>query len=266
MLMLVLALLVLGLCLGSFVNALVWRLHEKQDWVKGRSKCTKCGHELSTFDLIPVASWLLLGGKCRYCHKKISIQYPIVELVTATIFLLSYLYWPVPISGHVIAVYILWLVVVTGLIALSVYDIRWMILPSKIIYALYPFALIMAAINIFNAANHIGVIIGYVEATIIGGGIFYVLLQVSRGKWIGGGDVRLGFLLGLVAATALKSFLIIFIASLIGSLVSFYFLSSNKLKHNSLIPFGPFLIIATIIVQLAGAGFIHWYTRVFLGY
>ena len=159
-------------------------INEKQDWVKGRSKCTKCNHELSAIDLIPLLSWLLLGGRCRYCHKKISIQYPIVELLTSIIFLLSYIYWPVPLAGQAVAVYILWLFVVTGLIALSIYDIRWMLLPSRIIYALYPFALFMAVINIFSAANHAGVMIGYVEATIIGGCIFYVLLQVSRGKCI----------------------------------------------------------------------------------
>ena len=181
----IVAIVILGLCFGSFINAFVWRLHEKQDWVKGRSKCTKCNHELSAIDLIPLLSWLLLGGRCRYCHKKISIQYPIVELLTSIIFLLSYIYWPVPLAGQAVAVYILWLFVVTGLIALSIYDIRWMLLPSRIIYALYPFALFMAVINIFSAANHAGVMIGYVEATIIGGCIFYVLLQVSRGKWIG---------------------------------------------------------------------------------
>src|SRR5690606_19684146 len=108
------ALVILGLCLGSFVNALVFRLHmqmkasekhrgkkvqkAKLSIVSGRSMCVHCHHELAWYDLIPVLSWLTLGGKCRYCHKPIAWQYPLVELATAALFALSYVYWPVNFS------------------------------------------------------------------------------------------------------------------------------------------------------------------------
>ncbi len=261
----VVAIFIIGLSLGSFVNALVWRLHEKKDWIKARSQCVNCHHELAAIDLIPIISWIILRGRCRYCQKPISIQYPIVELITAVLFLLSYIYWPVALNGWHIAVFIFWLAALTGLIALAVYDLRWMLLPTRLIYVLMVFGLIMAIINIVGSTNRLGVSLGYLEGALIGGGIFYIIFQISKGKWIGGGDVRLGFLLGLLASTALRSFLLIFIASIIGTIVSIVLMSVSKLKRTSLIPFGPFLIISIVIVQLAGADIIKLYTRVLLG-
>ena len=95
MLMVILGLIIVGLSLGSFVNALVWRLHEGKDWVRARSMCTQCHHELQPFDLVPILSWIWLRGKCRYCHKSISVQYPIIEAMVMVLFLLSYVLCPV---------------------------------------------------------------------------------------------------------------------------------------------------------------------------
>ena len=261
----IVAIIIIGLCLGSFVNALVWRLHEKKDWVKARSQCVNCNHELAALDLIPIVSWIFLKGKCRYCHKPISVQYPIVELTLAILFLLSFVYWPVALNGWHITVFVIWLMVLTGLIALAVYDLRWMLLPTKLIYSLLIFAVIMAVINIIGSPNHLNSLAGYLEGTIVGGGIFFLIFQISKGKWIGGGDVRLGFLLGLLASTALRSFLLIFIASLIGTIVSIILMSASKLKKSSLIPFGPFLIASIIIIQLAGTDIFQLYSKIFLG-
>ncbi len=103
-----------------------------------------------------------------------------------------------------------------------------------------------------------------VLAVAVGGGIFYVLFQVSSGKWIGGGDVKLGWLLGLTVATPARSMLFIFIAALLGSLASLPLLATKRLQRNSTIPFGPFLIIGAIIVQLFGHTILLWYQRTFL--
>ncbi len=80
--------------------------------------CPHCKHRLVAIDLVPVLSWLTLGGKCRYCHKSISVQYPLVELATALLFVASYIWWPVPVSGVQIAIFALWLVLLVGLLAL----------------------------------------------------------------------------------------------------------------------------------------------------
>ena len=278
--MIIAVLVVLGLCFGSFANALVWRVHEQagqaakkkpdKKYLKqlsvaqGRSMCPHCKHELVPKDLIPVLSWLVLGGKCRYCSKPISIQYPLVEVALALLFVVSYLYWPMFFGGAQTVVFILWLALLTGLTALLVYDVRWFLLPNRIIYPLGVIAVVQAIVSI-SAANQLSTaLFNTVLGVIAGGGIFYLLFQVSKGKWIGGGDVKLGWLLGLVAASPARSLLLIFVASAGGSLVSVPFLISGRMKRTSLIPFGPFLIIAVIIVQLFGADIIHWYRQTFI--
>ncbi len=275
MLMVKIALFILGICLGSFVNALVWRLHESSKELKkrtpdkkyltqlsitkGRSICPNCKHQLSYADLVPILSWLYLRGKCRYCAKPISIQYPVVELATGLLFLLSYIWWPNHFSDSQKVAFGLWLVTLTGLVALFVYDLKWKLLPTKIIYFLTLPALIYAAITVFSASEPLKALLNVILAVLIGGGIFYLIFQLSQGKWIGGGDVRLGWLLGLLAGTAANSFLFIFIGALLGSLLSVPLLASGKMKKSTVIPFGPFLIVGIFIVVLFGGHITNWY-------
>jgi leader peptidase (prepilin peptidase)/N-methyltransferase len=271
--MFVLILLLVGLCLGSFVNALVWRVHEQSKTKKprpelsisnGRSMCPRCKHELKAIDLVPVLSWLSLRGRCRYCRKPISAQYPLVEIATAAAFVASYIWWPWEFSTIQTAIFVLWLVSLTGLMALLVYDVRWKLLPNRIMYPLFVLAVIQAVLQAASADRPLRAFLGLVLAVLIGGGIFYVLFQVSNGKWIGGGDVKLGWLLGLLVGTPGQALLVIFVASMLGTLVSLPLLANKKLKRDSTIPFGPFLIAAAYLVVLFGGNFIDWYTRTFI--
>ena len=277
MLLLIATLIVLGLCFGSFDNALVWRLSElskpKKQRVasdaelsiaKGRSMCPDCQHTLAWYDLIPVLSWLSVAGRCRYCHMPIAVQYPLVELATAGLFVLSYHYWPVPIEGSQLAEFVIWLALLIGLMALLVYDLRWLLLPNKLVYPLTGLAAASALIGIVSAVDPAKAALNTFLAVVVGSGLFYVLFQVSDGKWIGGGDVKLGWIFGLVVATPLSSFLVIFIAALLGSLVAVPLLVTKRLQKTSVIPFGPFLIIGTVVVQLFGAAMLAWYQRIFL--
>ncbi|HET7320070.1 MAG TPA: prepilin peptidase [Candidatus Saccharimonadales bacterium] len=262
--MVIAVLVVLGLCFGSFVNAFVWRLHERRDWVHERSECVHCHHELAAKDLVPVLSWLWLGGRCRYCHKPISAQYPLVEATTAGLFIVSYAFWPYLLLGGQWVVFGLWLIILTGLLALFVYDLRWMLLPNKLVFPLTVLALVMQAALLATDWKGLAQALTVTLAVAIGGGIFYILFQVSDGKWIGGGDVKLGFLLGLLAGTPAKSLLVIFLAALVGSVVSLPLLANKKLGRKSSIPFGPFLIIGGIITVLFGNHIIDWYTHAFI--
>ena len=275
--MIIAMLIVLGLCFGSFDNALVWRLHElskpkkkrvasdaELSIAQGRSMCPNCQHTLAWYDLVPILSWLSIGGKCRYCHKSISVQYPLVELATAGLFVLSYQYWPLPIEGNQLAIFGIWLLLLIGLMALLIYDLRWLLLPNKLIYPLTALAVIQALIGIASATYPVKAALNTFLAVVVGSGLFYVLFQVSDGKWIGGGDVKLGWIFGLVVASPLSSFLVIFIAALLGSLVAVPLLATKRLQKTSVIPFGPFLITATIVVQLFGVSILAWYQRIFL--
>ncbi|MCL4357459.1 prepilin peptidase, partial [Patescibacteria group bacterium] len=249
---------------GSFVNAFVWRMHENKNWVSGRSECVWCHHHLGLWDLIPVLSWLWLKARCRYCQKRISLQYPLVEIMVALVFVLSYMFWPRPISEIQIVILALWLICATGLIALAIYDLRWMLLPSKIIYAVFGVALVMTLLSIIQSSDRPRAIVYFLIATLIGGGFFYVIYILSKGRWIGGGDVRLGYLLGLLAATPSKSFLVLFIAALMGCIVGAYMAVFHKMKRSTPLPFGPFLIAAMLIVELAGGGIIGLYSRLLI--
>ncbi|HEX5797497.1 MAG TPA: prepilin peptidase [Candidatus Saccharimonadales bacterium] len=272
----ILGLLLLGLCIGSFINALIYRLHwqgthKKVDGAEkraysissGRSVCPHCKHRLAAKDLIPFFSWIMLHGRCRYCNKPISGQYPTVELITAFLFALSYIFWPYGLSAaENIAAFVIWLVFLSGFIALFVYDLKYMILPNRIILPLA----YLAGIGLLTESLLIGNLDPLVTAfwgILIGGGIFYVLFQVSDGAWIGGGDVKLGLLLGAVIGGPWPALLMLFLASLIGTLYSLPLIMSKKVKPRTRIPFGPFLITAAVLVQFFGMAIIDWYQNMY---
>jgi len=267
---------VLGLCAGSFVNALVWRLHEQETRRKkltkarkrelsilhGRSMCVHCGHTLAWYELLPVISWISLGGKCRYCHRPISWQYPLAEAITAGLFVVSYIYWPYNFFVFGIMMFVVWLLFVTAFMALAVYDLRWMILPDKIVYPLIGLMVVhlllrMADYTIDYGSELAGALLGFIVVF----GLFYMLFRVSDGKWIGYGDVKLAIVIGPLVGSAIFGLLIIFIASILGTLASLPYLANKTLKPNSQIPFGPFLIIATMVVYLFGKHIIAWYVQ-----
>ncbi len=283
------ALFVLGLIFGSFVNALVWRLHQQslvishQSSVKktesqlatgdsrpatknlsvwnGRSMCPNCRHELAAKDLIPVFSWLALSGRCRYCKAPISRQYPLIELITGVIFAASYHFWPQAlVSGDQKLLFIIWLATSIGLLALAIYDFRWLLLPNKILYPTFFVALAgrLSYILAFapDEAHSFGLLL---LSLVVASGLFWLIFTLSRGKWIGYGDVRLGWILGTLLADPAMSFLMIFLASVIGTIFALPALISGQSGLASKLPFGPFLIAATMLVVLFGDSLVSWY-------
>ncbi len=280
--MIITILVLLGLVFGSFVNALVYRVHEQSKQrkgrgakaasgkkqvnlsvIKGRSVCVHCRHELAWYDLIPVLSWLTLRGRCRYCHKSISWQYPAVEVLTAVLFVLSYVFWPemdaAALDARIVVNFAVWLVMLVGFVALIVYDLRWMLLPNRIMYPLIVLAGLLALYNIAAALDSLVALRDTGLAVLVAGGLFWAVFTVSQGKWIGGGDVKLGLLAGLLLADPFKAFLMLLLASLGGTLVILPGLLLGRLSRSSRIPFGPFLIMAIIVAMLFGSRIIDWY-------
>lgn len=273
--MVCIVLIVLGLCFGSFTNALVWRLYEQSlpkkkrvasdhdlSISRGRSMCPHCQHTLGALDLLPVFSWLFLRGKCRYCRHTIGWQYPLVEIVVALLFVGSYIFWPYELQGVGIAMLAVWLAAVIGLTALTVYDLRWMLLPNRIVFPLIGLGVVQAALQIMQHGWHDTFLIA--GSVAIAGGIYYVLFQFSDGRWIGGGDVKLGFALGLLVGTPGKAFLLLFFASVIGLVIALPAVLSKRLSVTSKVSFGPSLILATVVVVLWGQRILDWYTTAVL--
>lgn len=272
--MIIVMLVLLGLCFGSFVNALVWRIHEQSkpknkraasdkalSIANGRSMCPNCHHTLAWYDLLPLVSWIVLAGKCRYCHKAISWQYPVVELITAAIFAISYLYWPIGLgNASIVMLFGLWLVFVVAFIALAIYDLRWMILPNRIVLPMQALAVMYLLIRMaMSEGSAWTILLSALLGVLCSAGLFYLIFQISEGKWIGGGDVKLAVVIGLILGDPALSLLMLFIASSMGSLVGVPLLLRGKAKKDTKLPFGPFLITSTIVTQLFGAVLITWY-------
>jgi leader peptidase (prepilin peptidase) / N-methyltransferase len=274
MVMILAWLIVLGLIFGSFVNALVWRLHEQAKLsgkkgsamvkrraalsiAKGRSMCPHCGHELAAKDLVPVLSWFWLRGKCRYCSARIPDS-PVVELLAGLLFAVSYMAWPYGFHGFELFRFALWLVFMVGFVALAVYDVRWFMLPNKIVFPLIYLAAVQIIVAIFWQRSLSEAWMPLAGAAVIFG-LFWILYQVSQGGWIGGGDVKLALVLGMLAGTPLRALTVIFFASLFGTLMSIPQLIKGKKGLAQRIPFGPSLLLGTIVVVLWGDHIANWY-------
>lgn len=271
--MIILIILLLGVALGSFVNACVWRLHEQAKSKKtdkslsilhGRSMCVHCKHTLAAKDLIPILSWVELRGKCRYCHKPISGQYPLIELITGLLFVGSYLLWPYGFELAGATLFGFWLIILVFFMVLILTDLKWMLLPNRVVYPLIGVIAVSTLVQV-AITGHPDALWQALWGVVCLFGTFWLLFQISDGKWIGGGDVKLAIALGMLVGGPVKALLVIFVASLLGVIVSIPLLSKNKKALSSKVPFGPFLIVATIIVFLFGTYLVDWYTRTLIG-
>lgn len=266
---------IIGLIFGSFVNALVWRLHETAALREskkgsgetsaatrrrlrdlsiscGRSICPNCNHVLIAKDLVPLLSWLLLRGRCRYCRRPISGQYPLVELATAALFGLSYAVWPHGFGALGAAMLAVWLLSLVLIMALTVYDGRWQLLPVKLVWPLVGLAIIFATLQMVETGFTLKVLLSLAGAVVLLQGLFLVLYKLSGGSWIGYGDVRLALALGLFVLTPAMSVLLLFIASFSGSLAALPLLLSGKRTTKMTMPFGPYLLLGCTVVVLVG--------------
>lgn len=250
---------ILGLITGSFLNVVILRLHAGKDYIRGRSACPSCGHKLSALELVPVLSWLSQRGRCRHCGRPVSIQYPLVEAATAVLFVLAYISQPHVSAAEWAALWI-WFYVIGSLIVLAVYDLRWYLLPDKVLLPLIPAAVVMIAAQAAGAGSLTSAA-RPLEAAVLFGGGFYAIAAVSAGKWMGGGDIKLAFVMGLLLGlqkTALAMFIAFCAAALAGGLL----ILARRKSRKDLIPFGPFLIAGTLISYLYGTSIIGWYLNV----
>jgi len=236
---------IFGLAIGSFLNVVIYRLEQDKSFVFGRSYCPKCKKTLAWHDNIPLLSFIVLAGRCRFCKKGISWQYPLVELATAVVYLAAYWRYGLTLGGLAIMIFC------SFLLLIFVYDFKHYLIPDGITIPAMAVALILNIARGFALSD-------LLLAAIVGAGFFGLQYVISRGQWIGGGDIRLGALMGLMLGFG-QLLAALFIAYLIGSVVgvSAVLLSRKRLK--SQIPFGPFLVLGTLIVFIWGRELIDWY-------
>lgn len=275
------ALVLAGLCLGSYAGATVWRLRVRSDdkqeagdnilraareklrrrrGKEDRSICLHCGHRLAWYDMVPLVSWLSLGGKCRYCRRPIGYMEPLIELSVAAFFVLSYAFWPhATVTAADWVIFGLWLAAGVGLAIIFVYDAKWFLVPYQAVFAVAAIGLISAALTLTQAAEPLAQLASIGGALLILAGLYYVLYVVSHHQWVGFGDVQIGVGLALLLADWRLAILTLFLANLIGVLVVLPGLVSGKLGRTSRVPFGPLLITGFVIAGLFGEVIINWY-------
>lgn len=237
---------ILGTILGSFLNVVIYRTPINESIVYGRSHCTKCNHTLSPCELIPVFSYLFLGGKCKVCKSPISMRYPLIELLTGLLFSVAYLTYGITFQLSIALILILLLIVITmiDIDTLEIYD-RFQIM-------LLIVAIIQVFITKLPLLDHF---IGFFIISIP----FYIIAVLTDG--IGGGDIKLiaigGLLLGYKAT--LVAF---FIAVILGSIFAIYLMIVKKSDRKTQIAFGPFLCVGILIAFLFSETIIQAYLNI----
>lgn len=240
---------VLGACMGSFLHAASFRIAKKQDLVKGRSACPKCRQQLKWYDLIPVISFLVLKRKCRACGWKIPTRYLLVELATGLLFLSTGLYW---LSQDLTMIYLIRdLFIVSVLLFLFIHDLFYYILPDIVTL---PSIVLVVAMQLALGISWESLLL----AILIGGGFFAFQFIVSKGKWIGGGDIRLGALMGAIVGWP-AILIALLLAYLLGAFVSLFLVFTKKKDFGSMMPFGTFLTLSTLITIWWGEQILQWY-------
>lgn len=244
---------VLGSCIGSFINAATYRLKRGKPIANDRSKCVHCERVLEAIDLVPVLSFLFLKGKCRTCVKTIPKRYVAVELAGAFLFLLVFLRFPSPLlwGSRELLGLIRDFFAVSVLLFLFVYDYLYSLLPDEVT---------LPAIALFAASSWLlgmpwpQLLIGIA----VGGGFFLLQYVVSSGRWIGGGDIRFGAMMGALLGWPMV-LVGLFISYVAGASVAVVLLVKKQKRFGQHIPFGTFLAAGTLAAMWFGQDLLNWY-------
>lgn len=248
---------VFGLIVGSFLNVLILRWGERR--LTGRSTCPSCEQQIAWYDLIPVFSWFILRGRCRACGSRISIQYVLVEAGTATFFVV------IGLSPLSLLVRIIALPIAALLIAIAVYDLRTTYIPDEWVYAFIGLAFVSQLLARPEDFDVVSLLLAGPAAA----ALLFALWLISKGRWMGFGDVKLALGLGYLLGP-LFGFITVMLAFIIGAVVSLLILlpmpliarqlgywgikrlaPSRSYTMKSEVPFGPFLVAATFIIWLS---------------
>jgi leader peptidase (prepilin peptidase)/N-methyltransferase len=244
----------LGLCIGSFLNVVIWRVPRRESVVSPPSHCPECDAAIAPYDNIPVASWVALRGRCRQCDTRISIRYPAVELVTGLLF--------AAVGAGFAGDWVLpaYLVFTAGLVALALIDLETFLIPNRL---LYPLGFVAVPLLFFGSVleDDLGAFWRALGGGAVAFAAFYVIHVISP-RGMGFGDVRLSFLLGCFLGwlgwwyVAFGLMLGFCYGALVG--VALILLAGRKRKQP--IPFGPFLAAGTLTIILVGQPIVDWYT------
>ncbi|MER2038237.1 MAG: prepilin peptidase [Solibacillus sp.] len=236
---------IFGLVFGSFYNVVGLRVPLKKSIVTLPSRCGSCNRRLQAIDLIPVFSYLLLRGECRTCGAKVSPIYAITELATGLLFALAM--WRFGLTWELAVAFVF----ISLLVIINVTDIAYMLIPNKILLFFLPLLIIARILSPLEPwwDSLVGGVLGF--------SLLLLIAVISKGG-MGGGDIKLFFLIGLVLG-AVQTLLTLFLASFIGMIAGFIILKIRGQGRKTPVPFGPSITIAAIIVYFYGEQIINSY-------
>jgi len=245
-----------GLLIGSFLNVVIYRIPREENIAWPGSHCPGCGHGLKWYDNIPLLSYLLLRGRCRYCKEEISLQYPLVEALNGIIYVLLYIFfYQVKLDFAFLAL------ISSTLLAILVIDLKEQLIPDILVLIVLISSIIHKALLHFLEGIPFP-LTDSLLGLIIAGGLFLLIVFVSRGG-MGGGDVTLigalGFVLGVRGIL-----MVIFLSFVLGSVISIFLLTTRIKSRKDPIPFGPFIVISFYITLFFGDNILNWYTGLFI--
>lgn len=254
-----------GALIGSFINCVIHRLETKEGFVKGRSYCPYCKKEIDYRDLVPVLSFLLLRGKCRNCGKKISWQYPLVEIATGVIFtLILFSQQSKEIIGFFGRLEMSYLFLVFCLmIIIFIYDLRHYLIPDEAIFTAIGIVSIWHIGSLLTGIITFSEILSFLLSGIGASGFFLTIFLISKGAWMGFGDVKLALFMGLFLGYP-KIIVALFSSFMLGAIIGTIMVLFKKKGIKSEIPFAPFLIFGTIFAFFLGETIFLWYFNFFL--
>jgi leader peptidase (prepilin peptidase)/N-methyltransferase len=253
----ILASLVFGTLIGSFLNVVIWRL-PKNMGLGGRSQCPKCKHQLRSFELLPLLSYVSSNGKCRNCGKPISIRYLLIEGLTGLLFVIAWLVYQ-PDFGHPLQwiLFIKALVVISAAIVIFAIDYEHFLILDKVLLVVGIMILALnGGIDMLSASSFANSLLvsGAIGAA-IGGAIFYLLSYFSL---MGEGDAKFIILLAFIFGYAQTGILLL-VAFWLGLVVSLFLLLSKKAGLKTALPFGTFLSVAAVLMVFCGPRLLNWY-------
>lgn len=242
-----------GLAVGSFLNVVIGRLRSGETGWRGRSRCPGCHAVLKPSELVPILSFMALRGRCRSCRMPISWQYPIVEFSTAALFAAAFAVHggEVGVLGGGLPALLRDWVFIAGLTVIFVVDLKDMLVFDSVV-------LPMAAVAFFFNLATGGRALGLLLAAAVGGGFFLLQYAVSKGRWIGGGDIRIGAMMGLMLGFP-GILLALFLSYVMGALTALGLLVAGKAKWSSQMAFGTFLSVGTLLTLFFGQRVLAWY-------
>lgn len=258
-----------GAIIGSFLNVYIYRFHTGKS-LNGSSHCLSCGTKLKWFELFPILSYLMIKGRCRHCHSRVPVRYFLIELLTGFLFFLTLL-----VTTVLLEVLLLW-VIAAVLVVILTYDYYHFIIPDSLTIMVTVLALLLSAFTYFVYGRAFDLILIDILSALAGAGFFLFLWLISKGQWLGFGDVKLAFPLGLlVGAESVFSFVVM--SFWIGAAISLIILGIQKIQRGkthlrlttpgitmkSAVPFAPFLIAGALVTFYANINVLSFFSYTF---